>query len=830
MVAKCAKALGFGSEDSILKELREDSESPIDLLYEFTLWANRASLTLVCFFEQHITDYGKRFGGVWKELVVGEASACLDGHRKVPLATDHVKINKYSGPNDPSYVQVYPFIVGMAQQAVQVVQCRLNPQSVVEDRIPHENIDCLQSLFLSNPLDDLAAIRSAKGERVSGTCEWILTQGRYTSWIVEDSPQLLWLSGGPGIGKTMISSFLVGELAQLAERSSQRITLAYFFCDDKDEVRKTATAILRGLLLQILRQRPVLFKYVHPDFALSRDSLFTNFHALWRIFVSVVEDKEVGMVYCLIDALDECETESRRLLLTDFANLFRSQQTKKMFVKFIVTSRRETDIEESLSTASPAIQNLQVDSGRINDDLYEFINVKVEELSTRKRYSADLKEMIKGVLTEKAGGTFLYVSLVLDDLSRMKAQSLVRKKLQELPLDLNKLYDKILTQVEVEYVEVASSILQWVAVARRPLTAKELAMVRFLGSGSQGENITPSEDLLNELKDDLKCCGPLVYYDTINDTINLVHQSAKEYLLGEYLQASKDLSHYHIVLDRTNLLIFKTCWTYLSREEFEEGRTLTDGSADRKIWQREFFEGYFYKHCLLQYAIQEWQEHALAAVPALVNEYNFREDTLNRLPTLRDAWVLRAAAAGQETVVQRLLENGAELEARDKWGRTPLLRAAEEGHATIVMLLLKNGAELEARNQWVLEGQTSLSLAAGKGRTTVVMLLLEDGAELEARDLWGRTPLSQAAEGGDVIIVTMFLKKGAELETRDEDGWTPLFWAVRGGHAGVITLLLKKGAELDAQDNGGRTSLSWAAQGNHAAIVTLLLKNGAKLE
>lgn len=374
----------------------------------------------------------------------------------------------------------------------------------------------------------------------------------------------------------MISSFLVGELAQLAERSSQRITLAFFFCGDKDEVRKTATAILRGLLLQILRQRPILFKYGHPDFALSRDSLFTNFHALWRIFMSVVEDKEVGVVYCLIDALDECQTESRRLLLTDFAKLFRSQQNKKIFVKFIVTSRRKNDIEESLSTVSPATQNLQVDSGRINDDLYEFIDVKVEELSTRKRYSADLKEMIKSVLTEKAGGTFLYVSLVLDDLSRMKAQSLVRKKLQELPLDLNRLYNKIITQIEVEYVEIASSILQWVAVARRPLTAKELAMVRFLDSGNQEKNTTPSEDLLNELKDDLKCCGPLVYHDTINDTINLVHQSAKEFLLGEYLQASKDLSHYHIVLNRTNLLIFRTCWTYLSREEFEQGRTLID--------------------------------------------------------------------------------------------------------------------------------------------------------------------------------------------------------------------------------------------------------------
>lgn len=145
----------------------------------------------------------------------------------------------------------------MAQKAVRVVQGRLNPQVIVEDNsmIPKENLKCLQFLFLSNPQDDLAAIRSAKGDRVEGTCEWILIQERYTSWLNEDSPQLLWLSGGPGIGKTMISSFLVQELAHLAERSSQ-MKLTYYFCDDKDEGRRTATIILRGLLLQLLRQRP----------------------------------------------------------------------------------------------------------------------------------------------------------------------------------------------------------------------------------------------------------------------------------------------------------------------------------------------------------------------------------------------------------------------------------------------------------------------------------------------------------------------------------------------------------------------------------------------
>ena len=69
VVATSAKALGFSTEDSILKNLQEDSESSRDLLYEFTLWANRASLRVVCFFEQHETDYGKRFGVKWKELV-----------------------------------------------------------------------------------------------------------------------------------------------------------------------------------------------------------------------------------------------------------------------------------------------------------------------------------------------------------------------------------------------------------------------------------------------------------------------------------------------------------------------------------------------------------------------------------------------------------------------------------------------------------------------------------------------------------------------------------------------------------------------------------------
>ena len=59
-----------------------------------------------------------------------EISACIDGYRKVPLPTDHFKINKYSGPDDPSYLAVYPLVVDMAQNAVRVVQDRLDRKQI----------------------------------------------------------------------------------------------------------------------------------------------------------------------------------------------------------------------------------------------------------------------------------------------------------------------------------------------------------------------------------------------------------------------------------------------------------------------------------------------------------------------------------------------------------------------------------------------------------------------------------------------------------------------------------------------------------------------------
>jgi hypothetical protein len=82
------------------------------------------------------------------------------------------------------------------------------------------------------------------------------------------------LSGGPGKGKTMLSIFLAEELERTA-KDSQDVSFLQYFCDNKDEKRNTAVAIIRGMIFQLLQLRPKLIDYILPSFEIQNKSLFT---------------------------------------------------------------------------------------------------------------------------------------------------------------------------------------------------------------------------------------------------------------------------------------------------------------------------------------------------------------------------------------------------------------------------------------------------------------------------------------------------------------------------------------------------------------------------
>jgi len=635
---------------------------------------------------------------------------------------------------------------------------------------------------------------------------------------------VLRLVGAPGIGKTMISSYLVEELEKRAQFTSGMI-FAYYFCDNKDDKRNTAIAIIRGLLLQLLRQRPLLFKHIQEDYDQMRHRVFDNFDALWRILLKILTDPNAGQIYFLIDALDECDKSSRgfrQAFLASLADLFSVQQgSESIHVKLLITCRPESDILDEFNHLRGLVR---IDSGKINADLFEYIRTKVDELSTRKRYPSILKFDIQNALSEKAGGTFLWVSLVLEDISKAAVLSQVRKRLQSLPSSLSEVYSQILDKIQKEDVENARFILQWVVTARRPLTVHELAMARALGPERWDKNTVPTADTLDELNDGFKICEPLVYLDSDTNTINLVHQSAKDYLLEENLEGNKNPSMYRIIPDKANSLIFQICWRYLSMEEFSQDPMIIRDAVDERIWR--LTQEQLQTNCFLRYAIEEWREHALAASPAVIIDFTWESKMLNRNPVLRDGWLQSAAGKGEDTVVKRLLTANADVNAAAvlRNSRTALQAAAARGHLEVVNRLLTANADVNAvaGDDY---GRTALQAAAEGGHLEVVNRLLTANADVNAPAAYkqGRTALQVAVERGHCEVVNRLLTANADVNAADSFGWTALQAAAERGHLEVVNRLLTANADVNAADSFGRTTLQAAAERGNLEVVNRLL-------
>ena len=121
-----------------------------------------------------------------------------------------------------------------------------------------------------------------------------------------------------------------------------------------------------------------------------------------------------------------------------------------------------------------------------------------------------------------------------------------------------------------------------------------------------------------------------------------------------------------------------------------------------------------------------------------------------------------AAIQGQFHVAKILLQNGADVNAKNNYHRTPLHLAVFHGHSKIAKLLLQNGALVNAKCK---AGETPLHFAAYKGYSEVVEILLEFGASRDLKDDIDRTPLSLAEcyKKGDCKKVIALLKQSQSL-------------------------------------------------------------------
>jgi ankyrin repeat protein len=145
----------------------------------------------------------------------------------------------------------------------------------------------------------------------------------------------------------------------------------------------------------------------------------------------------------------------------------------------------------------------------------------------------------------------------------------------------------------------------------------------------------------------------------------------------------------------------------------------------------------------------------------------------------------RAAFKGDTAALQRLLTSGVNIESAGEDHRTPLFLACT-GHIEAVTMLLAAGANVNARD---VTGATPLHWSTERRDTCIVFLLLSHRAKLNIQDEFGVTPLMWAAITGDKLEVQAFLAAGAKKELTDADGLTASDWAKKNGFAGIASLL-----------------------------------------
>jgi ankyrin repeat protein len=232
--------------------------------------------------------------------------------------------------------------------------------------------------------------------------------------------------------------------------------------------------------------------------------------------------------------------------------------------------------------------------------------------------------------------------------------------------------------------------------------------------------------------------------------------------------------------------------------------------------------------------------------------------TLNLSAQTRTTSLHQAVLTGDRPAAQRLIRSGADVNAANRYGVTPLLVAAQRGNAELIDLLLKAGASAKTAEAKLPEGQTLLMHASRTGNVASMKSLIAAGSNINARETrTGTTAAIWAATGNRAEAIRVLAEAGADLDVLSKvtsyphtqngvllsgleegysyvgqtvlprGGWSAVMFAAREGATDAVRALAESGANLNLTDPEGTTALIVAVINGHYDVVSALIEKGA---
>ncbi|KAI4245553.1 MAG: hypothetical protein LQ352_006542, partial [Teloschistes flavicans] len=616
-----------------------------------------------------------------------------------------------------------------------------------------------------SPLNFYQVQQDISTRRQADTGQWFLDAPEFQKWV-SGTDTTLCCPGMPGAGKSVLASLAVDFLRRLP-RHDPPIGVAAVYCNFKDREQQSLENLLASVCVQLLQESSSLPGKL-MDLYETHYSKGTRPGLQEILLVFEVAVNAVGLVYLVVDALDECMEEVRNELIS-------KMKATPVNLQLLVTTRY---IDSILShfTAS-----LQLEIRANNADLDSYIRSKIQRLPVRVQ--AEFADEICHSIITKADGMFLAAKLHMDSLATKASVKTLKRAVRNLSGTLNDLYDNAMQRVQAtpspEFRVLAEEALHWVAFTYRPLHVVQLLVALAIEPGEEcfDPDGCPSVGLV------LDICAGLLILDEQSKVVRLVHYTLQDYFNAPAGTRYRD-GHRFIARACMTYLNFRCVQGHANRQEeagsesssiyTDKGEKIKEGDEDTSI----------NNDCIDDSAT--WCEFSRRAEHLQLYELSAYAYTF---------WSLHAKAGPDAKLwneVHEFLACGRFIHLQSpsmydkQWGGTRIDHidlelchgvgiAALFGLCEVLERLLRDTGNINEltyykspswREQIIKGPASALHFAAWNDQLAAVEMLLEHGADINCEDTQGFTPLYHAVVSESQSVACALVTRGASVVAR----------------------------------------------------------------